>query len=92
MITFFFFSCFIQLAFAHFGNNWVRLTTPFTAHHCLLTLFTTHVRCKFEFASVVWNSISSTESETIENMRKRFVQIITTDVSVADIMLDIVLF
>uniref|UniRef100_A0A131XU11 Putative rna-directed dna polymerase from mobile element jockey-like protein n=1 Tax=Ixodes ricinus TaxID=34613 RepID=A0A131XU11_IXORI len=53
-----------------------RLTRPFSTHHCLLRLFSTHVRSRLEFASVIWNSISSTASEKIEHIQKRFVRIV----------------
>uniref|UniRef100_A0A6B0U9V2 Putative secreted protein n=1 Tax=Ixodes ricinus TaxID=34613 RepID=A0A6B0U9V2_IXORI len=42
-----------------------RLTKPFNSHHCPLRLYSTHVRSKLEFASVVWNNISSSASESI---------------------------
>uniref|UniRef100_A0A0K8RIE0 Putative rte ele1 orf1-h 1e-60-j 4 n=1 Tax=Ixodes ricinus TaxID=34613 RepID=A0A0K8RIE0_IXORI len=53
-----------------------RLTRPFSTHHCLLRLFSTHLRSRLEFASVIWNSISSTASENIEHKQKRFVWIV----------------
>lgn len=53
-----------------------HLTRPFSTHHCLLRLFSTHVRSKLEFASVVWNNISSSASESIERVQRRVVRII----------------
>lgn len=53
-----------------------RLAGPFTTQYCTLKPFSTHVRSKLEFSSVVRKSTLNTARENIEHIQKRFVRII----------------
>lgn len=53
-----------------------RLTREFLNPICIIRLFSSLIRSRLEFASVVWNSITMTYALQIENVQKRFIRIV----------------
>lgn len=53
-----------------------RLTRHFQAPEAILRLFCALVRPRLEFASVVWNHLTETESRRIEAVQRRLVRIV----------------
>jgi hypothetical protein len=48
------------------------ITLHFSSPECMLRLYMTLVRSKIECASVVWNSITSTDANKLEHIQQRF--------------------
>uniref|UniRef100_A0A0K8RF85 Putative jockey ele1 orf2-h 1e-120-j 4 n=1 Tax=Ixodes ricinus TaxID=34613 RepID=A0A0K8RF85_IXORI len=53
-----------------------RITKKFRRPACMIRLFCALVRSRLEFASVVWNSLTSTQSLSIESVQKRMIRIL----------------
>jgi hypothetical protein len=52
-----------------------RATFNFSTLECMLTLYFTLVRPKVEYASVVWNSVTSTDANNLERIQRKFMAI-----------------
>jgi hypothetical protein len=48
------------------------ITFRFSSFECLFLLYTALIRPRLEYASVVWNSITSTDSKKLECIQKKF--------------------
>jgi hypothetical protein len=48
------------------------ITSSFSTPHSLSVLYTTFVRPKLEYASVAWNSVTSTDSSKLERLQIKF--------------------
>ena len=53
-----------------------RVTRGFSNPLCILRLFSSLVRSRVEYASVVWNCIGVTNSGVIESVQRRFVRVL----------------
>jgi hypothetical protein len=49
------------------------ITINFSSIECMLSLYIILIRSKLEYASVVWNSITSTDAKKLERIQQRFV-------------------
>jgi hypothetical protein len=51
------------------------ITFRFSSLECLYALYFTSVRSKLEYASVVWNSITSTDANKLERIQQKFASV-----------------
>jgi hypothetical protein len=51
------------------------ITFSFTSLDCLFVLYTALVRPRLEYASVVWNSITATDSKKLERIQQKFTSV-----------------
>jgi hypothetical protein len=48
------------------------ITFPFSSIGSLYMLYCTLIRCKLEYASVVWNSVTTTDANKLERIQQKF--------------------
>jgi hypothetical protein len=54
------------------------ITSSFSTLDIVLVLYSTLVESKLEYASVVWNSITSTDSSKLERIQRKFASLCYT--------------
>jgi hypothetical protein len=52
--------------------GFIYVTYNFSTSDCLVVLYNSLIRSKLEYASAVWNNLSLTDSNKIENMQRKF--------------------
>jgi hypothetical protein len=59
-------------------GSFQAVTFPFSCLDGPLMLYVTLVRCKVEYAAVVWNSITYTDASKLEHIQWRFLSLLSS--------------